>query len=211
MTSTQKYSATPPPPRQMGVYSMVPPATAATPESKEEAGPTESSPKADQASRITQFYSRSTLRSKRLPSPLQQPPKLTRVDGAQAEIRQLRHELELSNRKIASLGQCLQDMRSTAHKKEWEEQQKVMKAASTRKIRSKRLSRQQQQQQLQQQDSILEASPIRRSLGPRTTAQERTKTLLEKEPLVGLVNPTERGLERPSRGRGGRSIRRTLH
>ena len=136
-SAKKTYNAMPPPPRHMGLYSMVP--------------PLESSPKAPTPVPSTS----SRHESKREASPLHmQPPKLLRVGQDQAELRELRHQLAESNKKVESLGQCISEMQLTMQQQRWEQHQRSMNQRPPQSNSRQNLQQQQQQpqhNQLQQQ------------------------------------------------------------
>ena len=197
-TNIPKYSATPPPPRQMGTYAMVPPIPEAQTSPKATVTPvmtpagtpnTASTPK-KQLKKQKQKKKKSPQNgSKRLASPLAQPPKLTKVEKDEGEIRQLRHDLELSNRKMASMHRIIQSL----------QQNQQQQQAHERFINQWNSERQRQhQQQLtqfchQQITGVRhrQLSPVHQSLGPRTSTNERTNQLINCEPLSGRLPPNQ--------------------
>ena len=207
LNSNKKYQATPPPPRVMGKYSMVPPLNAPT-----ESTPRESSPVVDkqrQGSSRNQSETATEEASgpKRMASPSTlQPAKLQRVENSQAEIRRLRMQLREQTSKVASLDQCIQDMRLQQHRRDAarELQEREWRRTSRRLQHTNNhegfLEQRRQHQQRQQQGpqgrnrarsmNDLQYSAIRRSLGPRTSAHERTNRLIARESLGGMIQPS---------------------
>ena len=221
-SATKDYHAMPPPTRHMGRYAAVP--------------PLESSPiKAPNTPEDAQ----SRQEPKRIASPMhsevQQPRKLIKVEPDQAELRQLRHQLEESNAKVASMGQCITELQVSLQQRQWMQEHRTMDQ-SGRPVypqcpgshvdnlrerimsnESRQLRHQQQQQRPRHQRAInihirsrpppipntprpsrrrtqtvpnmnrREISPIRRSLGPRTSAADRTRMLIGREALGGRV------------------------
>ena len=108
-SATKNYHAMPPPPRQMGRYAAVP--------------PMESSPK-----KTPEVQSRQEPKRNASPmhSKIQQPRKLIKVEPDQAELRQLRHQLEESNAKVASLGQCITEMQVSLQRQQWMQERQRM-------------------------------------------------------------------------------------
>ena len=196
------YHAMPPPSRHLGLYSMVPPL---------ESSPKQSTPMPSPPSPIP-LDVKSRPEPKREASPLHgQPTKLLRVEPKEAEIRQLRQQLEESNRKVATLGQCITDMQVSIQQERWDRHRRGMSTrspVSTRDRRPARVSRQQRLQLPQQPrrsrqppvpdtprpsrrrtttTSSRPESPVQLPRGPRTSAAERTRQLIGREALGGQV------------------------
>ena len=218
-SAKKDYHAMPPPPRQMGRYAAVP--------------PMESSPKKEPGvPEAVQSRQDPKRNASPMHSEVQQPRKLIKVEPDQAELRQLRHQLEESNAKVASLGQCITDMQASLQRRQWMHEQRTMNQSGmlpypgghVDNIRdmvisneSRHLQHRQPQHRARHQRAINihirsrpppipntprpsrrrtqtvpnvhmgEISPIRRSLGPRTSAAERTRMLIGRESLGGRV------------------------
>lgn len=218
--ANKNYHAMPPPTRPMGLYAAVP--------------PMESSPKKTTTTPTTPSEL-SRQDPKRQASPMQtgiqQPRKLIKVEAAEAEVRQLRQQLEESNRKVASLGQCIGDMQMTMQNERWMQHQQTMRLTresthtGVHMDNLPELSRRQQHQRQQHQQQLRQSrqsrprqppipntprpsrrrartnpeygiqiptdiSPIRYqtlSGGPRTSAAERTRRLISREALGGMI------------------------
>ena len=160
--SSNKYSATPPPPRAMGSYSMVPPipqATSSPTRPKATVTPTGTPSPMTPTKKTSRRKKTTAGYTKRLASPMdQQPPKLTRVENNEADRRQMRHDLELSNRKIASMARIIQSLQEAEHRR-------ISNERFTNQWNSNQ--QQQHQQQLnhffQQQTAGLRTAGLRRS------------------------------------------------